>query len=70
VTRDDNAHFDMLLFDKFVQMLSVADFAFAANMLVIYIIKQVRKWNKFSNIGSTIIEFTSFCSSERIMKIR
>ena len=29
--------FDMLLFDKFVKMLSVVDFtAFAANMLVIY----------------------------------
>jgi len=29
--------FDMLLFDKFVQMLSVVNFiAFAANMLLIY----------------------------------
>ena len=33
----DNACFYMLLFDKFVQMLSVIDFvAFAANTLVIY----------------------------------
>jgi len=33
----DNKCFDMLLFDKFIQMLSVVDFiAFVANMLVIH----------------------------------